>query len=286
MQIYKYQGAGNDFLVVDGRSEGFSIDESQIIALCDRRYGIGADGFMVLRRPDASMSNADPVDFAMDFYNSDGSSGMMCGNGGRCIVAFAHRCGYRSFRFMAPDGLHQGEVLEAEGHTLKVRLQMIDVDKVERLEEGAYFLNTGTVHYVTFRDNVQNVDVFQEGRTIRHDTRFAPVGTNVNFIERSQEGIRIRTFEKGVEDETFACGTGIVASSLASYSDFLLTGAHPEAFSVQNDPSDGKRIHYRIQALRDRLEVDFTPHTEKSGKTVFRNIFLTGPATFVFSTEI
>ena len=279
MIIYKYQGAGNDFLVVDGRIPGFSIDTDRIIRLCDRRYGIGADGFMVLRSPDEA--HRETVDFAMDFYNSDGSSGMMCGNGGRCIVAFAYRCGFRSFRFLAPDGMHLGEVLETDGNTATVRLQMIDVNRIERLEEGSYFLNTGTVHYVAFRDDVQAVDVYHEGRTIRQDPRFAPVGTNVNFIERSAEGIRIRTFEKGVEDETYACGTGIVASSLASYTEFLRTQSHQEAFTVNAD-----RIHYRIQALRDRLEVDFRPQTLADGKTVFKDIYLTGPATFVFSTEI
>ena len=273
MKFYKYQGAGNDFLIADNRDGSIDLSIEQIAALCDRRYGVGADGLMLLDAPWAADEG-----FRMTYYNSDGSGGMMCGNGGRCIVAFAADMGIMDFLFHAADGPHNAEVLSDDGRTKTVCLRMKDVGSYERHDSlsgvscpsDGYFLDTGTRHYVRIVEDLDSYDVVGEGRDIRYDAaEFQPVGVNVNFIEPSADGIlKVRTYEKGVEDETYACGTGIVASCIAAYK----AGIRPSRIS-------GSIVEYDVQAKKDSLKVSFRPVDAFGG--VAEEVYLTGPATFV-----
>ncbi len=268
LRLYKYQGAGNDFLIADNRDGSIRLTVKQIAALCDRRYGIGADGLMMLE-------NSGCYDFRMVYYNSDGSGGMMCGNGGRCIVAFAADMGMGHFDFEAADGFHTAEILKVEGDVKIVRLKMKDVSEIIRYESlkgidvpsDGYFLDTGTRHYVRAVEDLDRYDVVSEGRSIRFGAEeLMPIGANVNFIELSGNGVlKVRTYEKGVEDETFACGTGIVASCVAAY----VTGMEPSG------GDESGRVFYDVQARRDRLAVDFVP------AEIAEDVWLTGPAAFV-----
>jgi diaminopimelate epimerase len=267
--FYKYQGAGNDFLIADNRSGKLHLSTEQIESLCDRRYGVGADGLMLLEKsPD--------YDFRMVYYNSDGSGGMMCGNGGRCMVAFARDCGIEHFDFEAADGFHTAQILAEENGVKTVRLKMKDVVSIDcqdsldgvSVPSDGCFLDTGTRHYVRFVSGLQSYDIVSEGRDIRYNAvSLQPAGANVNYVEPSDSGINVRTYEKGVEDETFACGTGIVASCVASY----VRGIDPSEITM-----DG-RVKYEVMAKKDRLSVDFIP----SEKYVAEDVWLTGPATFV-----
>lgn len=269
MTFYKYQGAGNDFLIADNRSGELHISTEQIASLCDRRYGVGADGLMLLER-------SAEYDFRMVYFNSDGSGGMMCGNGGRCMVAFAADQGIEHFDFDAADGFHTAQILAASGAQKTVRLKMKDVADIQKYESltgvnvpsQGCFLDTGTRHYVRFVEGLESYDIVSEGRDIRYNGKeLQPVGANVNYVEPFDGGVKVRTYEKGVEDETFACGTGIVASCVASY----VTGLKPsETFE------DG-RVKYDVMAKKDALSVDFIP----SETLVAKDVWLTGPATFV-----
>jgi len=273
MKFYKYQGAGNDFLIADNREGNVKLTAADISYMCDRRYGLGADGLMLLGK------GGEGEDFTMEYFNSDGTGGMMCGNGGRCIVAFAADLGITSFNFSAPDGPHKGEVLVNEGQKKIVRLKLIDVDQIEALtaKEGIiteYFINTGARHYVTFVKDIEHLDVDAEGKKVRWDERFAPEGVNANFIEQKGPGeLAVRTFEKGVEAETYACGTGTTAGCIASF----LSG-----FEAQ-ELEDG-RFKYDVHAKIDDLAVDFIPEEGEEGPE-FKDIWLTGPATFVATVE-
>ena len=274
-QLHKYSGAGNDFVVLDGRKEDVSDFRTpeRIAALCDRRSGfaaadgrIGADGLMIL--------TDDPeLDFRMEFYNPDGSGGMMCGNGGRCIVAFADALGIRPaaggvFRFSAADGEHTGEILARAGDCKTVRLRMIDVHTFHPALDG-WFVDTGTRHFVRFVPDVELVDIEEEGRRARWDPVFAPVGANANFVSVDSDGtLRVRTFEKGVEGETLACGTGITASAIAAY----LEADAPLSTTPVRAGADGT-VQYRIQARIARLGVEF-----RVGRDCFTDVYLTGPA--------
>ena len=282
--LHKYSGAGNDFLVLDGRSEDVSFYRKveTIQSLCDRENGfraadgrVGADGLMIL-------GNAEGYDFRMEYYNSDGSGGMMCGNGGRCIVAFAislgiHPSDGKSFRFIASDGEHSAISLPCDltpnthGGIWTIKLRMIDVHTFHPALDG-YFLDTGTRHFVRIVPDVEKVDIEKEGKEARMDPAFAPIGANANFISRWQDGIlKIRTFEKGVEAETLACGTGITASAIAAY----LSGISPLE-------DNGGSIHYELQARIDRLCVDFRPMERMTAdgkkEKYFTEVYLTGPA--------
>lgn len=283
LKFYKYQGAGNDFLIADNRdgavvhadgcliyTDGDSECRLKISDICDRRYGVGADGLMLLE-------SSDKYDFRMTYFNSDGSGGMMCGNGGRCMVAFASDRGLEHFDFEAADGFHSAEILSSEGKMKTVRLKMKDVSEychhdvlsgVDVPSEG-WFLETGTRHYVRFVKNIGEYDIVDEGRNIRFNAEeLKPVGANVNFVEPSEAGIKVRTYEKGVEDETYACGTGITASAIASY----LSGVSPSEVMP-----DG-RVRYDVYAKRDRLAVDFVPLATSDE---FHDVWLTGPAACV-----
>lgn len=211
MQIpfYKYQGEGNDFVLIDNRSQAYSpLTKKQINKLCNRRFGIGADGLMLLE------THA-KYDFTMRYFNADGREASMCGNGGRCIVAFACHLGLvedpKHIRFEAVDGLHHAELVADQ----VVALQMIDVEEIKKYED-AYILDTGSPHYVTFIPLQENFDTKGEGAKIRYSPAFRKQGINVNFVTPLDEHtLCVRTYERGVEDETLACGTGCVASVLA-----------------------------------------------------------------------
>ena len=293
VQLHKYSGAGNDFVVLDGRTEDVSEFRTpeRIAALCDRRSGfvaadgrIGADGLMILT-DDAA------YDFRMEYYNSDGSGGMMCGNGGRCIVAFADALGLtpadgRVFRFVAADGEHTGEILARNGDCKTVRIRMIDVHTFHPALDG-WFLDTGTRHFVRFVPDVEAVDIEKEGYTARWDPLFAPIGANANFVSVGADGtLHVRTFEKGVEGETLACGTGITASAIAAFLEGSAAAVSPLSGSASLTPdpvrvngsetalpSPSASIHYGIQARIARLAVDFRP-----GENCFTDVYLTGPA--------
>ena len=302
-KLYKFSGAGNDFVVIDGREGDVSEyrEVARIEALCKE---FKTDGLMILgpalRQAQGPVSElVEPqgpdVDFTMEFYNPDGSGGMMCGNGGRCIVAFADYLGikptYRptlrqaqgpgteqvpelvegpaEYLFRAPDGLHTGEILQRSGGSTgspadlwEVRIKMIDVHGITPIL-GGYFLNTGTRHFVKFVDDVEKVDVDQEGKALRWNPAFAPVGTNVNFVHVAPDGLHVRTFEKGVEGETLACGTGLTASAIAAYAAAVI-------------PSEAKES-VRLRARQDWLSVDFTAGADQT----FTDVYLTGPARLV-----
>lgn len=272
VRLYKYSGAGNDFVMADGRNgkaDGCFSTE-RIVALCDRSSGfraadgrIGSDGLIVLHE-------SEKADFRMEFFNPDGSGGMMCGNGGRCIVAFASFLGITPgeggvYRFEAADGMHTGEIVRCGGDELVVRLGMSDASGFREVL-GGYFLNTGTRHFVLFREDAGAVDVSAEGPIYRHDPEFAPIGANVNFVSVLDDGsLKVRTFEKGVEAETLACGTGIVASAIAANA----------AGKSAGTAMDGQRVRYSIHARIADLSVDFIPESPA------RDIFLTGPVTVI-----
>ena len=313
-ELHKYSGAGNDFVVLDGRKEDVSEFRTpeRIAALCDRKSGfaaadgrIGADGLMILNGGDAE------YDFRMEYYNSDGSGGMMCGNGGRCIVAFADELGLVPraggvFRFLAADGPHTGEILRQAqddnarfpGGRKTVRLRMIDVKVFHPALDG-WFVDTGTRHFVRFVPDAEAVDVETEGRRARWDPVFAPVGANANFVSVDPDGtLRVRTFEKGVEGETLACGTGITAAAIATYlnsttpshgsADAALRAGGPSfagheksARQILGHPGSTTPAHasaagvtYNIQARIDRLAVEFRPVPDGG----FTDVYLIGPA--------
>lgn len=266
MIFYKYQGAGNDFLIADNRDGSINMETFPVAKVCDRRYGIGADGLMLLE-------SSEDYDFRMTYFNSDGSGGMMCGNGGRCIVAFAADMGLTHFDFEAADGFHTAEILKEEGGIRTVRLKMKDVSGVMRYDaldvdcpSDGFFLDTGTRHYVRFVDDVTGYDVVAEGRKVRYAPELSPIGANVNFVEPYEGGIRVRTYEKGVEDETFACGTGIVASAIASY----VSGIPPIERS-------GDHVRYAVRAKRDDLAVEFNVSGEGESLQC-KDVWLVGPA--------
>lgn len=205
-EFYKYHGAGNDFILIDNRKNDFLIDNQKIENLCNRRLGIGADGLILL-----NSSNDSSIDFKMQYFNADGFEGTMCGNGGRCIVAFANRLGIidKHSIFQGVDGLHKADILYLQGNKTEIRLQMNDVHEI-RLYDDGYFLNTGSPHVIRFVKDIHKMNVFEEGRIIRQKSE-----ANVNFVQIQDNNIFVRTFERGVEDETLSCGTGVVASALA-----------------------------------------------------------------------
>lgn len=275
MKLYKYQGAGNDFVVAAVSGRDTEIPSGWIVRVCDRRLGIGADGLIAI-------SESDTCAFSMRYWNSDGSSGMMCGNGGRCAVDFAKRMGILpnpgegdpegTYVFEAPDGIHKGRILkEPDAYRAVVELQMNDVDKVERLEPDenedalplSWKMNTGAEHLVIFREDISNLDVDAEGSRWRYDRRFAPKGTNVDFVKvEDRNHIIVRTYEKGVEAETLSCGTGVIASAIAAY--------------LRGDCDDDCTIRTTMNTFRVTFRQD---------GNAFRDIALTGDTELVFTAE-
>lgn len=258
--FYKYEGAGNDFILIDDRRGIFDPDPRSIARLCDRHFGVGADGLMTLQ-------TSEKHDCAMRYYNADGSPGEMCGNGARCFVLFAEHLGIGGpeKRFEATDGIHEAILLRHDAHAGEVELGMIDVTEIGG-GEGWWYLNTGVPHYVEFVEDLTTVDVAGRGRTIRRDTARFPQGTNVNFVEILGAGaLRMRTYERGVENETLACGTGATAAAIA----------------VNQARQPGEK-EFRVEVPGGRLQVRF----DRTADSRYTNIRLTGPARRVFTGEI
>lgn len=251
----KYHGAGNDFIIIDNRTAKLNPTSHQINQLCHRQFGIGADGLMLLEKDPSS-------DFRMRYFNSDGNEGTMCGNGGRCIVKFAKRLGIigSKTRFLGVDGNHEAIVLDRN----TVRLKMKDVDKIISTDDY-YIIDTGSPHYVQFVGETGHIDVPYQGRVIRDLYQAQYGGVNVNFAQFTPEGIKVRTYERGVEAETLACGTGAVATAIAA-----------------NHWFKEKQNSYSIIALGGTLKVSF----DKISSNQFHNIWLEGPVAHVFDGNI
>ncbi len=286
LKVSKYQGAGNDFVILDNRDGLANLSREQIKLLCDRRFGVGADGLMYLNA-------SNKYDFSMKYFNSDGNEGTMCGNGGRCLVAFAAHKGIKKYRFDAIDGEHIGKVYKYSPSVSDVEIRMIDVHGIKEHSPKSFYLNTGSPHLVIFVDNLKDYDVDNNGKLWRHHPVF-PGGTNVNFVQgnwgKDSSGwsqslepgssleLSVRTYERGVEAETFACGTGITASAIAYHR--LLNKNYITRFGKEEFyPAD---IKTRVKAIGGDLEVNF----RYLGNEKYSDIFLRGPATFVFECEI
>ncbi|MFI5218868.1 MAG: diaminopimelate epimerase [Bacteroidia bacterium] len=262
LKFSKYHGTGNDFIIIDNRKNIFDPKNLTLVKkLCDRRFGIGADGLILL-------NDSDKYDFRMDYFNADGNVGSMCGNGGRCIAAFARRLGIINIEtaFDAIDGVHHARIEKYYPETMSanVFLKMNDVRKIEH-DDDFTFIDTGSPHYVKFVDDPNGLNIIDEGKKIRYGERFRQNGVNVNFISFKDDTLLIRTYERGVEDETLSCGTGAVAAVLAAADKGLL-----------ND-----KLHCTLITRGGKLVVHFEKLT--SG---YENIFLEGPAAFVFDGEI
>ena len=260
MQInfFKYQGTGNDFIIIDAWEIPVALTTAQIAFLCDRRFGIGADGLMILTK-------SKQYDFEMIYYNADGEPGSMCGNGGRCLVQFAMKAGYiqKQTTFIAADGLHEAKLLDQDNW---ISLKMGDVDEVAIRSENECFLNTGSPHLIQWVNNPNQVDVKAVGSEIRNNDEFKLIGTNVNFVSVENEVVFVRTYERGVEDETWSCGTGVTASVLAA--------------SATNRLHEHANFAH-VKTLGGQLIVRFVKQ-----KVGFSNIWLEGPAIFVFKGAI
>jgi len=258
IQFFKYQGTGNDFIILDNRNTNWVsyLDESLIRSICTRRTGIGADGLILLNA-------SDQYDFEMIYYNSDGKLGSMCGNGGRCLLKFAQDLGINkdTYRFEAFDGVHEGWI---EDHL--VILGMGQPKGYQSISDSEIWVDTGSPHYVSFQDkSIQEIDVFEQGSAIRQSEVFQPDGVNVNFINVvDQNYISVRTYERGVENETLSCGTGVVASAYA--------------YLQQNGHEDGS---VQVETLGGTLYVQFD--LSENGETEVR---LKGPAQKVFEGKI
>lgn len=254
LEFYKYQGTGNDFVMIDNRNNVFDKSNIKTIQkLCDRRFGIGADGLILIE-------NLEDLDFNMIYFNADGSQSF-CGNGSRCAVAFAKHIGIieKQAMFLSTDGEHEAWINDKG----EVSLKMHDVSTIEKGEEH-YFINTGSPHYIVEVDDVATTNVKEAGAAIRYNERFKADGTNVNFVNYSDNELSIRTYERGVEDETLSCGTGVTAAALS--------------LADKNKLSAGV---IAINAAGGNLKVGF-----KRNGNVFSDIWLIGPATFVFKGNI
>ncbi len=252
----KYQGTGNDFIIIDNRDKKFPSENVALIEqLCDRRFGIGADGLILLENDNSS-------DFKMVYFNSDGNQSSMCGNGGRCIVAFAKKLGIiqNQTTFIATDGLHFAS-FSPDGI---VALQMKEVEEVQIFDQHI-FLNTGSPHHVQQVENLNNFDVKNQGREIRNSSLYGKAGSNINFVaQENPETFSLRTYERGVEDETLSCGTGATAVAIAMHA---------------SGKTASENIKLNVQG--GKLEVSFQNIGEK-----YTTVYLKGPATFVFEGKI
>ncbi|AHF15029.1 diaminopimelate epimerase [Niabella soli] len=255
LTFYKYQGTGNDFILADNRNGNYSqLTVEQIKKLCDRRFGIGADGMMLLGEQEG-------YDFEMLYFNADGNEGSMCGNGGRCIVRFANDIGIKKneYHFIAADGPHEATI---DGET--VSLKMKDVEGIRRYKTDSV-LNTGSPHYVQLDTDVMHLDVFKEGQKIRYNKDFAEEGINVNFVQvKNEDSLIVRTYERGVENETYSCGTGVTAAALVFHH-------NDNGFNAVD-----------IETIGGNLNVRYNREIDGS----FNNIWLKGPAIRVFEGAI
>ncbi len=259
VQFYKFEGCGNDFVIIDNREGKLKITNEQIRFLCDRHFGAGADGLMLY-------GHAEGFEFSMKYFNADGFEGTMCGNGGRCIIAFAEYLKdiKNTCRFIAIDGEHQGEIItKLSENQWQIKLKMTDVTDF-KTEEDHFEIDTGSPHYVKFMDQIDDLDVSRQGQKIRYGAEYNEKGINVNFVQQIGKNLFVRTYERGVENETLACGTGVTASALA--------------FAIQNNL---EKDEIKIKTLGGSLKVSF-----EKNKAGFQNIWLEGPATFVFKGEI
>ncbi|MFL0354456.1 diaminopimelate epimerase [Xanthomarina sp. GH4-25] len=253
--FYKYQGTGNDFVMIDNRQQVFDKTNTNLVAkLCDRRFGVGADGLILLE-------NHSKLDFKMVYFNADGNESTMCGNGGRCIVAFAKQLGIieNQATFEAIDGLHQA-IIEHE----VIKLQMQDVDLVENYQQHQ-FLDTGSPHHVQLETNLKALAIKEVGSKIRYGHPYNEAGVNVNFVKKlSSDSFQVRTYERGVEDETLSCGTGVTAVALAMF-------------------ETGETLSHLVNLETEggKLQVSFEKHDN-----MYKNIWLIGPATYVFNGTI
>jgi diaminopimelate epimerase len=257
MTFSKYQGTGNDFILIDNRSSTFTaLSQKEIKRVCDRRFSIGADGLMMLNHKDG-------YDFEMKYYNADGKPGSMCGNGGRCMALFAYDQGIRknSFHFIASDGEHQAEM---ETGSNIVNLKMKDVNGYKE-EDGHFIVDTGSPHYIKFVTDVMDIDVAKEGTEIRYSEPFAKEGINVNFVEeKGADEIIVRTYERGVEDETYSCGTGVTACAIVCH--------HNDV--GYNDVT--------VITKGGKLVVKY----DRSYENAYSNIWLCGPAVKTFDGKV
>jgi diaminopimelate epimerase len=259
MQIwfYKYQGTGNDFIILDNRSKQYNdLTNDHVRRLCDRRFGIGADGLMMLNEKNG-------YDFEMRYYNANGKEGSLCGNGGRCMVKFAYHLGIHKsvYKFLAYDGEHDAEI-DTDGI---VSLKMNDVKQIRKFHSD-FIVNTGSPHYIKMVPDVMNVDVYKKGHEIRYSKEFEQEGINVNFVEQMEEAdkIFVRTYERGVEDETLSCGTGVTAAALMCW--------HNEnGFNEVEVKTTGGSLSVEYDKLNDEG---------------FTNIWLCGPAEKVFEGTV
>ncbi len=251
IEFFKYQGTGNDFVMIDNRQETFDKNDTKRIAfLCDRRFGIGADGLILLE-------SHPKTDFKMVYYNADGNQSTMCGNGGRCITAFANHLGIidKKATFEAIDGLHHA-IIEGD----LVKLQMQDVKTIEK-HDHHLFLNTGSPHHVQMEFDLEILDVKTEGSRIRYAAPYFKEGSNVNFVKKlNDDTFLVRTYERGVEDETLSCGTGVTAVALA-----------------MNYIGETEKNLVTLNTQGGILKVSFEKKNDQ-----FTNIWLIGPAEQVF----
>lgn len=256
ISFHKYQGTGNDFIIIDNYHQAVpELSTRQIKKLCDRHFGIGADGLMLLNKKQG-------YDFEMKYYNADGNESTMCGNGGRCLVKFAYESGIHksTYQFYAIDGEHEAEIEDGD----QVSLKMKDVSKVDYFS-GYAILNTGSPHFVKFAANVEDIDVVETGRGIRYSDQFSKEGINVNFVETmGEDQIFVRTYERGVEDETLSCGTGVTAAA-------LLAAHNENGFNTVDVKTPGGNLSVEYNKIDD-------DH--------FNDIWLCGPATLVFKGEV
>ncbi len=252
VRFYKYQGTGNDFIMLEDQTNSIRPTKEQILKICHRRFGIGADGLIILR-PKAN------CDFEMDYYNSDGTQSF-CGNGSRCAQAFAKQLKWIDAHstFLAIDGEHRGKF---DGAWYATEMQMIS--QIERIGND-YLIDTGSPHYIRFVEKLAAINVVEEGRAVRFNDTFKHEGVNVNFVELKPEGIAVRTYERGVEDETYSCGTGVTAAAIAYLVEHQL-----QLPSVAVETKGG----------------DLRIELERAGHENFKNIWLCGPADYVFEGE-
>ena len=314
--FFKYHGAGNDFVLIDNRSKTFDpSDFDRIAFLCNRHLGIGADGLMLLCEKPG-------YDFEMLYYNADGRPGSLCGNGGRCIVAFAHLLGLTNHKtsFWASDGPHRAEIKPNS----TISLELSPVSQIQALGANAYYINTGSPHYVEFvgeETDLDKFDVWENGRAIRNSAAYLEKGVNVNFVKWTGLGLQVRTYERGVEDETLSCGTGVTAAALVSHfsgniPSSLKKAQHNASTGAPINPTNQQAHHFTIplHTKGGSLQVSFTasghpshqtlgtgpstaalPNTTPiqspgnqttSAQPLYTNIWLSGPATLVFKGEL